>query len=104
DPNQIQTYSLPVTDHTTAAGAAVLLLQQAEAQPILDVFRGKDPSTLAEPGVSVNVLNGSGKVNQARDAGQALGAVGFVVGQAGNAPTSTTTTIKYAPGSEQAAD
>jgi LCP family protein required for cell wall assembly len=104
DPNQIQTYSLPVTDHTTAAGAAVLLLQQAQAQPILDVFRGKDPSSLSEAGVSVNVLNGSGKANQARDVGQALTAVGFSVGPAGNAGTSPTTTIKYAPGSEQAAD
>jgi LCP family protein required for cell wall assembly len=104
DPNQIQTYSLPVTDHTTAAGAAVLLLQQAAAQPILDVFRGKDPGSISEPGVSVNVLNGSGVANQARDVGQALTAVGFAVGPAGNAGTSPTTTIKYAPGSEQAAD
>ncbi len=104
DPSQIQTYSLPVTDHTTAAGAAVLLLQQAQAQPILDVFRGKDPTSVEESGVAVDVLNGSGVANQAREVGQALGAVGFSVGPAGNSASSPTTTIKYAPGSELAAD
>ena len=44
----------------TNGGAAVLLLQQADAQPILDVFRGKDPGTVSESAVSVNVLNGTG--------------------------------------------
>jgi len=104
DPNQMETYSLPTTAHMTNGGAAVLLLQQAEAQPILDVFRGKDPSSLAESAVSVSVLNGSRVPGQARDVGQALTAVGFAVGPAGNAQAGPTTTIKYAPGSEQAAD
>jgi LCP family protein required for cell wall assembly len=104
DPNAIETYSLPVVNHTTNGGAAVLLLQQAAAQPILDVFRGKDPSAIAEGAVAVNVLNGTGVANQARDVGKALTAVGFAVGQAGNATTSPTTVIKYAPGSELAAD
>jgi LCP family protein required for cell wall assembly len=104
DPNQIEAYSLPVTDHTTNAGASVLLLQQAAAQPILDVFRGKDPSAISEGAVSVNVLNGTGVANQARDVGQALTAVGFAVGPAGNSATAPTTVIKYAPGSEMAAD
>jgi hypothetical protein len=88
----------------TSGGAAVLLLQQAEAQPIFDVFRGKDPGTLSESAVSVNVLNGTGKAGQARDVGQALTAVGFEVGPAGNTAAAPTTVIKYAPGSEQAAD
>jgi len=104
DPNQMETYSLPVKDHMTDGGAAVLLLQQADAQPILDVFRGKDPASLAEGAVSVNVMNGTGVPGQARDVGQALTAVGFAVGQAGNAAAGPTTTIKYGPGSEQAAD
>lgn len=104
DPNTIESYSLPATDHTTNGGAAVLLLQQAEAQPILDVFRGKDPGSLAESAVSVNVLNGTGMPGQARDVGQALTAVGFAVGPAGNTGAGPTTVIKYAPGSEQAAD
>jgi hypothetical protein len=104
DPNTIETYSLPATDHMTDGGAAVLLLQQDEAQPILDVFRGKEPGSLAERAVSVNVLNGTGVPGQARDVGQALTAVGFAVGPAANAAAGPTTIIKYAPGSEQAAD
>ncbi len=103
-PDEIESYSLPVKDHTTAAGAAVLLLQQAEAQPILDVFRGKDAGTVNEQAVNVDVLNGSGVANQARDASQALTAVGFAVGPSGNAPTEAHTVIRYAPGSEMAAD
>ena len=104
NPDAIETYSLPVTDHMTNGGAAVLLLQQAEAQPILDVFRGKDPGTVSENAVSVSVLNGTGVAGQARDVGQALNAVGFSVGPAGNAAAGPTTVIKYAPGSEPAAD
>jgi LCP family protein required for cell wall assembly len=104
DPNDIQSFSLPVTNHTTAAGAAVLLLQDAQAQPILDIFRGKDPASLAEGSVSVSVLNGTGVAGQARDVGQALAAVGFAVGPAGNSAAVPTTAIHYAPGSEQAAD
>ena len=104
DPNAIESYSLPATDHMTNGGAAVLLLQQAAAEPILDVFRGKDPGSLAESAVSVNVMNGTGVPGQARDVGQALTAVGFAVGPAGNATAIPTTIIKFAPGSEQAAD
>jgi LCP family protein required for cell wall assembly len=104
NPEDIQSFSLPVTNHTTNGGAAVLLLQQADAQPILDIFRGKDPGELSESAVSVNVLNGSGKAGQARDVGQALTAVGFAVGPAGNATAVPSSVIHYAPGSELAAD
>lgn len=104
NPSDIESYSLPVKNHTTAAGASVLLMDSAAAQPTLDIFRGKDPSELAENQVSVQVFNGSGGPNQARDVSQALTAVGFNVGPAGNAPTSDQTVIQYAPGSERAAD
>jgi LCP family protein required for cell wall assembly len=103
-PSDIQSYSLPVKNHTTNAGASVLLLDEAAAQPALDVFRGKDPTQLAESQLTVQVFNGSGVVNQARDVRQALGAVGFAIGPTGNAPTSDVTVIQYAPGSEAAAD
>lgn len=104
DPGAIESYSLPVTNHTTAAGASVLLLDQAAAQPTLDVFRGKDPTQLVEGQVSVEVFNGSGTPGQARDVRTALTAVGFVAGAASNARASDATVIQYAPGSEAAAD
>jgi LCP family protein required for cell wall assembly len=103
-PTDIESYSLPVKNHTTNAGASVLLLDQAAAQPALDVFRGRDPGVLTEGQVSVQVFNGSGTAGQARDVGMALQAVGFAVGSAGNAPGSDQTVIQYAPGSEAAAD
>src|SRR5581483_1822210 len=103
-PDQIQSYSLPVRNHVTNGGASVLLLDEAEAQATLDIFRGKDPGELSERAVSVNVLNGTGKQGQAHDVGQALSAVGFDVGPAGNAAATARTLIRYAPGSGQAAD
>jgi LCP family protein required for cell wall assembly len=103
-PSDIESYSLPVTNHTTNGGASVLLLNQAAAQPVLDVFRGIDPAQLTESQVSVQVFNGSGVAGQARDLRLALTAVGFVVGAAGNGPASDETVIQYAPGSEGAAD
>jgi LCP family protein required for cell wall assembly len=103
-PSDIESYSLPVKNFTTNGGASVLLFDQAGSQPMLDVFRGKDPTQLVESQVTVQVFNGSGVANQARDVRQALGAVGFTIGPAGNAPASDLTVIQYAPGSEAAAD
>jgi hypothetical protein len=93
-----------VKNHTTNGGAAVLLMDQAAAQPTLDVFRGRDPTVLAEAGVAVDVFNGSGKAGQARDVKTALTAVGFATGPAGNASSTPQTIVRYAPGSESAAD
>jgi hypothetical protein len=104
DPNAIETYSLPVIDHTTAGGAKVLYLQPAEAQPTLDIFRGIAPGTAHEGDVRVNVMNGSGNAGQARDVSAALTAVGFQVGPAGNAKVAPRTTIHYAPGGQTDAD
>lgn len=104
DPSQIEAYSLPVKNYTTKGGAAVLLMDQAAAQPTLDTFRGLEPSALAEAQVTVQVFNGSGAPGQARDVRTALSAVGFTVGSAGNASTTGGTVIKFAPGSEGAAD
>jgi LCP family protein required for cell wall assembly len=103
-PSDIESYSLPVTNHTTNGGASVLLLDQATAQRTLDVFRGIDPGRLTESQVSVQVFNGSGVGGQARDVRLALNAVGFTVGSAGNAPASDQTIIQYRRGSEAAAD
>jgi hypothetical protein len=103
-PSDIESFSLPVKNHTTNAGAAVLLVDETAAPPILVVFRGRDPAQLAESQIAVQVFNGSGVAGQARDVRLALKAVGFAVGAAGNAPASDATVVQYAPGSEAAAD
>ncbi|HEV3227267.1 MAG TPA: LCP family protein [Acidimicrobiales bacterium] len=103
-PSDIESYSVPVRNYVTNGGADVLLLDQNAAQSTLDIFRGVDPGQLQAGQVTVKVLNGSGTAGQARDVRTALGAVGFALGSASNAPVAGQTTIRYAPGSEAAAD
>ncbi|MEY2436357.1 MAG: hypothetical protein QOF97_1193 [Acidimicrobiaceae bacterium] len=103
-PADITSYSLPVTNFTTGAGAAVLQLDEGAAKPILNVFRGIDPGSVSEAEVSVAVRNASGLAGRAKDVKNALAAAGFATGDTGNAPATATTTIRYGPGSEFAAD
>jgi LCP family protein required for cell wall assembly len=103
-PEDIESFSLPVSGFMTSAGASVLQLDERGAKPILNVFRGLDPSAVSEPEISVAVRNGTGTAGLAKDVKTALEAVGFVTGDTGNAATTPTTEVHYAPGSEFAAD
>ena len=103
----LSTFSLPTELYETPEGASVVLLRQAEAQPVLDIFRGLAPVTTAttalSPGqVAVSVLNGTGVPGQAATAADGLRAAGFDVAQVGNATTvgETRTTIRYAAEAE----
>ena len=113
DPDRIQTYSLPVIPHTTDGGAAVVLLDEAAAQPVLDVFRGtttpKVTTTTAPPAqpsdLTVSVLNGSGRDGEARRVSYVLAEGGFVTGLVLSAPEPVKrTTVYYAPGGREAAE
>lgn len=97
--DQIVGHALPVTSRTTSAGASVLDLQVAEAQPILDIFRGVVPDPVPASSVSVVVFNGSGVQGQAREVSDQLAAAGFAVGSPQTAPTPLTATeIRFQPG------
>jgi LCP family protein required for cell wall assembly len=101
----LQTYTLPVVNDRTSAGASIVRLVEREAQPTLNVFRGLPPGAVTEGDVLVDVRNGSGVAHQARDALDALEAVGFVAGDTGDAGEPfARTTVRYAEGSEAAAD
>jgi polyisoprenyl-teichoic acid--peptidoglycan teichoic acid transferase len=101
----LQTYTLPVVNDRTSAGASIVRLVEREAQPTLNVFRGLPPGAVTEADVVVEVRNGSGVAHQARDARDALEAVGFVPGATGDAGEAfARTTVRYATGSEAAAD
>lgn len=103
--DQIVGHSLPVEGRTTSGGAAVLDLRVAEAQPILDIFRGIPPEPVAASDVSVSVFNGSGVQGQAGLVSEALAAAGFDVGEPATAPAPVTATeIRYAPGQLAQAD
>jgi len=105
DPAELETYPLPVVDHPTQRGR--LLLDEAEAEPILNVFRGLDPSEISPSRVTVQVLNGTvadpaqQRENLASDVSAALQQVGFTLRQPGDADTFYAhTTIQHAPGQE----
>jgi LCP family protein required for cell wall assembly len=108
DPDRLQTYSLPVTD-TVHGGAAVLDLQEAPAEPILERFRGT-ASTSTNAGdvlpstVSVRVKNGTGKQNQASTTSDALGRAGFHMEPPEQAASNVgRTEVRYLPGQEKQA-
>jgi LCP family protein required for cell wall assembly len=120
----LATFSLPTTPFTTDGGAEVLSLQQAEAQPTLDIFRGTAPMPGTGPAggaapapadgghgvqpsaVSVTVLNGTGVDGQANEAADGLRAAGFTVAKVGDAGTSdqTRTAVRYASGARAGAE
>src|SRR5690606_33287044 len=91
--------------------SAVLRLEEAEAQPSLNVFRGLPPGTLAPVHVdAVTVLNGTGAEGHAALVADALEQVGFGVVGTGNvegtgedAPLARTT-IRHHPDALHEAD
>ncbi len=106
DPSSLQTYALPAYDDVVG-GAAVLRLDTSGAQPILDVFRGADPTRIAPDNTVVLVQNGIGSSGAAVDAADALRALGFVVPpdnvtDAGSFDVEQTTVL-YVEGAEERA-
>lgn len=102
----LRSYALPTTPGTTESGAQVLFLDADGAEPVLDVFRGfaTEPRVLLAGGVRVRVENGSGR---AEDVGAAAGfrlaAAGFLLDGVAQSATTDATTIRFAPGQEDAA-
>jgi LCP family protein required for cell wall assembly len=106
DPEELRTYTVPTTPRTTSGGAQVLELEQVEADPVLDLFRGEDPDgdtdgevpsdggtssssapsnslavELVDPGdIEVAVYNSAGIDGLAVDVADALVVHGFAVG------------------------
>jgi LCP family protein required for cell wall assembly len=103
DPETILNYALPVTNYRTNGGAAVLLLEDDEAEPIFNIFRGLDPGDVVPSQVTVRVRNGSGADRQGANTADALAAVGFDASVDGDAEPTTETTVYYSPGAEASA-
>jgi LCP family protein required for cell wall assembly len=104
DPGALVTYSLP-THPGSAGGASIQRLDDEEAQPILDRFRGTDPSDLEPRAVRVLVLNGSGRSGHAAQTSEALSAVGFAAAGTGEAERFDVTepVVRYTSGNEDKA-
>ena len=102
---QLETHSLPTEGGRTEGGASILRLQEAAAQPVLNIFRGLPTDALTSSQVEVSVMNGSGIEGQARQVAEALELVGFDVGETGNAEIDVVgTEIHHAPGAVAEAD
>lgn len=114
DPERLQTHSLPVVPFRTDGGAAVVLVDDAAAQPVLDLFRGTAvavavTTTTAPPPsadeVTVTVVNASGKEGQARRVSFVLITGGFIEGAV--EPSDKTvprTVIAYPKGQQRMAE
>jgi LCP family protein required for cell wall assembly len=104
DTNRFVTLTLPNVPDPDASGR--LLVDDAAAEPILNLFRGLDPSEVGPGNVDVTVVNGTaaGAPEQQRptlatDVSGALHQVGFVVEQPADAGTFyANSVIQYAPG------
>lgn len=104
----ISRHALPVTGFRTSGGAAVLALEEQQAQPTLELFRGTgqlstDPDAqVARDSFIVDVENGARISGIAAAAAADLGAAGFVIGGIGNSSTVDSTVIRY-PSAQQSA-
>lgn len=116
DSSTMVTHRLPTTGYTTDGGAQVLLLDDAQAGGVLDVFRGKAagsspksttttplPAGLQPSSLTVDVLNASGVSGVARKVSGQLTVLGFIAGSVTNAPVTPANTIRHAKGDTAAA-
>ena len=95
--DKLETYPLPVLDDPTNKNRVVV--DDAKADPILNVFRGLDPGEVSASAVTVQVLNGTDTSGLANDASGALQTVGFKMLEAGDSPERPPHSIAYhAPG------
>jgi polyisoprenyl-teichoic acid--peptidoglycan teichoic acid transferase len=113
-PEAVDMLSLPVTaTRIKATGASVLLLEEPEAQELIDRFNGVNqevtaPTALPKviPGtIRVRVLNGSGVGGQATKASTGLQRAGFAVSGTGDAPSFeyTRSLVRYGTGQREKA-
>ena len=101
----IHRHALPVTPRVTAGGADVLDLNTSEAQPTLDIFRGKTPvdatvppstETVPRNSFTVDVSNGAKIARLGSKSAADLKTAGFKVGTVGDAQTGVDhTVIRY---------
>lgn len=83
-PENLDVYELPVVPDTVG-GAEILRLLDRQAEPIVDIFRSRDPDALTESAVRVRVLNGTGEPGQASATSENLRAAGFPIAETGDA-------------------
>jgi LCP family protein required for cell wall assembly len=104
NPDNLQTFTLPVVD-ANKGGGSVVLMKAGEAEPILNIFRGVIANT--NDSILVAVQNGTLTSGMGTVAADQLRKLGFAVPDANIANADRfdyqKTTIRYLPGSEERA-
>lgn len=108
EPGTLTPLKLP-TEPASFGGATnnVVALDEAQAEEILDVFRGEVPGrdVVAPSSVHTRVLNGSGRTGEANAARNDLAGAGFNTADAADADSQVeTTTVRYAEGQRAKAE
>lgn len=103
-PENVERYQFVVVPFF-AGDKAVLGLDEAASEPVLDLFRGSPRDTVAPSSVRVRVLNGTGENGLGTRVSAELEEPGFDVVGRDNEPGfgATTTVVRYTPGREVAA-
>jgi len=97
DSDKLETYNLPTLPYPPNPNNRVLL-DEKNAQPALNVFRGLPPGELSPAQATVTVLNATTKEGFARDISGALQRIGFDMTEPDTTDPAATTTVQYAPG------
>src|SRR5690606_12815273 len=97
DPDTLEVFTPPAREGWAGA-AAVLYLNEGEAQPIFDIFRGNNPMVNVLKTIRVEVRNGTGRSGFARQVGDQLNTTGFTVTEWRDDTSfrNARTTIRYA--------
>ncbi|HEY6698434.1 MAG TPA: LCP family protein, partial [Acidimicrobiales bacterium] len=97
DSDKLETYNLPTLPYPPNPNNRVLLDEQ-NAQPALNVFRGLPPGELSPVQATVTVLNATDREGFARDISGALQRIGFEVTEPDTTDPAATTVVQHAPG------
>jgi LCP family protein required for cell wall assembly len=106
DPDSLLTYSVPVTPDVVGGAQIVRLVESAETEATLSIFRGGTAAQLTPASVRLTVRNGTGVPRQGAEAAEALRGPGFLATVAGDAPGggAAGTVVRYPPAQAEAAD
>lgn len=106
DPDDLTTYSVEGTPDTVGEAQILRLVEGAETEATLSIFRGSTAEELEPEGVRLIVRNGTGVSRQGAEATEALRSVGFIANVSGDEPGGGAegTVVRHPPGQEAAAD
>ena len=92
DTENLTTYSLPVED---SGDHATVVMDEVAAEPILNVFRGRDPEEVSPGTITVRVLNGTAVPGRAAEVAASFEGAGFKIGMPDNIEAHARTAVYH---------